>query len=161
MKLYRKAKRSAAAIFFEKERESIFKLLITKKGSVYLVEVCARTVKTSGGKLPPLLNGQLILLSVNKAKVGHFTDCTGVLETTQGSSEPVARLVRGKKSLPKMDPTTFGGYYPAMPSIPSSMRYPYPASSMASPTSRGMIFYPKAMSGSDTSERSDPPSGSK
>ena len=101
MKLYHKAKRSAAAIFFEKERESILKLLITKKDSVYLVEVCARTVKISGGKLPPLLNGQLILLSVNKAKVGHSTDCSDGLETTQGSSEPVARLVRGKKSLPK------------------------------------------------------------
>lgn len=72
MNLYRKAKRSAAAIFFEKERESVFKLLVTKKDSVYLVELCARSLKIGGGKLPPLLNGQLILLSVNKAKVGDL-----------------------------------------------------------------------------------------
>ena len=128
MNLYRKAKRSAAAIFFEKERESVFKLLVTKKDSVYLVELCARSLKIGGGKLPPLLNGQLILLSVNKAKVGDFTDCSDGLETIQGSLELVARLVQSKKSLSKDGSHYFRrllpGYavYPIVNEIPISSK---------------------------------------
>ena len=42
-----------------------------------------------------------------------------------------------------MDPAAFTGYYSA---LAPGMRYPYPASSAAGATGRGMIFYPQPMS---------------
>lgn len=45
-----------------------------------------------------------------------------------------------------MDPTPFAGYYSALPSLPGTMRYPYPATTATGATGRGMIFYPQPMS---------------
>jgi len=59
-------------------------------------------LKISGGKLPPLSNGQLILLSVNKAKVGRTVDCGDCLEATQGPSR-VGCAVLSKQENPEKD----------------------------------------------------------
>jgi len=46
----------------------------------------------------------------------------------------------------KMDPTPFTGYYSTLPSLTPGLRYPYPATTAAGATGRGMIFYPQPMS---------------
>ncbi len=45
-----------------------------------------------------------------------------------------------------MDPAPFAGYYSTLPSLAPGLRYPYPASTAAGATGRGMIFYPQPMS---------------
>lgn len=46
----------------------------------------------------------------------------------------------------EMDPAPFAGYYSTLPSLAPGLRYPYPATTAAGATGRGMIFYPQPMS---------------
>ena len=53
-----------------------------------------------------------------------------------------------------MDPHSFPNYYPSLPTLPPAMRpFPFPTTSNASPSSRGMIFYPQPLPLADNSQR--------
>ena len=54
----------------------------------------------------------------------------------------------------EMDPHPFPSYYPPLPPLPPAMRpFPFPTTSNASPSNRGMIFYPQPLPMADTSPR--------
>ena len=98
------------------------------------------------------------------ARVGQLIwtpDTATTLEKLQKSRDGERKALGSRQTLieasvseGEMDPLPFSSYYPSLPPIPPAMRpFSFPTTSNASPSSRGMIFYPQPLPLGDNSQR--------